>query len=72
MKKINLLKLILISLIGIIFSGCGDKVPQPIKVPQKCITPITECNKFKHTSKSIEGDLLKCIKEYKKNSQVCQ
>lgn len=72
MKIKALLKVILIALTGITFSGCGCKEPKPIKVPQKCVIPTTECNKFKHTSKTIEGDLLKCIKEYQKNSEVCK
>lgn len=73
MKTINILKIMFLVLIGIASSGCG-KCPEPevIKVPQKCVVPYTECNKYKHTSPSIEGDLMKCIIELRVNSKVCQ
>ena len=71
MKKIKLLKIMCIILIGITFNNCTTKQNIPIIIPVKCIIPITECNKYKYSGKSIEEELLKCIKEYKINSEVC-
>ena len=72
MKKTILLKLMFISLIGITFSGCVEKECVPIKIPVNCTVPYTECNKYKRIGQSIEEELLMCIKEYKKNSEVCK
>ena len=71
MNKIKLLKIMFISLIGITFNNCSSKQNVPIVIPIKCTIPITECNKYKYSGKSIEEELLKCIKEYKINSEVC-
>ena len=72
MSKKKILSLMFISLIGISFSGCVEKECKPVKVPVKCKVPLTECNKYKYTGESIYEELLMCIKEYKKNSEVCQ
>lgn len=64
---------IFISLTGIIFSGCTS--PKPLEsyaVPTKCKNPDVDCNKYKHTGKSLEEELLMCIKEQKKASEVCK
>ena len=71
MIRIKLLKVMFIILIGIIFNGCFVKPNIPVIIPIKCIIPITECNKYKHSGQSIEEELLKCIKEYRINSNVC-
>lgn len=58
--------------IGITLMGCSTSCPPPVKVPQKCVVPVTECNKYKYSGLSIEEELTMCITELRRNSMVCQ
>lgn len=71
-----ILKMLLMSLVLLSFSGCADKVvyvdrPVEVKVPQKCITPVVHCEfTGTYTERIRKAEM--CITNFNKALEVCK
>lgn len=73
-----ILKILLIASVLLLFSGCTQKQivyvdrPVEVKIPVKCIIPITHCDFNKETDTEVITSLRTCVEDFRKNSKVCQ
>lgn len=73
-----ILKILLIASVLLLFSGCTQKQivyvdrPVEVKIPVKCIIPITHCDFNKETDTEVITSLRTCVEDFRKNSEVCQ
>lgn len=71
-----ILKMLLMSLVLLSFSGCAEKVvyvdrPVEVKVPQKCVVPEVHCE-FTGTYTERIRKVEMCIAEFNKAIEVCR
>ena len=71
-----ILKMLLMSLVLLSFSGCAEKVvyvdrPVEVKVPQKCVVPEVHCE-FTGTYTERVSKVEICIAEFNKAIEVCK
>ena len=71
-----ILKMLLMSLVLLSFSGCAEKVvyvdrPVEVKIPQKCITPVVHCEfTGTYTERIRKAEM--CITNFNKALEVCK
>lgn len=76
--NVLILKTLLIASVLLLFSGCAQKQivyvdrPVEVKIPVKCIIPITHCDFNKETDTEVITSLRTCVEDFRKNSEVCQ
>jgi hypothetical protein len=76
--SVKILKILSMIFVIAVFSGCSTKVveyvnvPYEVKIPVKCIVPVTHCDFNKTTDTEVIVALRLCIEDFKKSMEVCR
>ena len=72
--SVKILKICLMGLSVLVFSGCAKVVDRPVvvEVPVKCVVPVVHCDFDRGTYTEVIVSMRTCIEDLRETAKVCQ